>query len=127
MMRNRSASILLAVGMLAAPAAQAQTPVRGGILTYAVAAEPPTYDCHQANTFAVLQRVSPHYSTLLKFEDGKYPAIVGDVAATWTISPDQLTYTFKLHPNITFHDGAPFTSEDVKASFERVMAPPQGV
>ena len=39
-MRNLSASILLAVGLLAAPAVQAQQPVKGGILTYAVAAEP---------------------------------------------------------------------------------------
>jgi len=126
-MKHMTTAAMLAIGLLVAPAAQAQQPVKGGILSFAVAAEPPTYDCHQANTFAVLQRVSPHYSTLLKFEDGKYPNIVGDAASGWTVSPDQLTYTFKLHPNITFHDGTPMTSEDVKASFERVMSPPQGI
>jgi len=125
-MRRLLALAVLAVTALAAPAS-AQTPVRGGILPFAIAAEPPTYDCHQANTFAVLHRVSPHYSTLLAFEPGKYPSIVGGAAASWTVSPDQKTYTFKLHPNITFHDGTPFTSEDVKATYERIQKPPQGV
>ena len=126
-MRHLLSIACLLTATLLAPIVHAQQPVRGGILPFALAAEPPTYDCHQANTFAVLQRVSPHYSILLKFEDGKYPNIVGDAAASWTVSPDQLTYTFKLHPNMTFHDGSPFTSEDVKASFERVKSPPQGV
>ena len=124
-------SALLLASALLAPGAQAQIatqlPVRGGILPFALAAEPPTYDCHQANTFAVLQRVSPHYSTLLKFEDGKYPNIIGDAAVSWTVSPDEKTFTFKLHPNITFHDGTPFTSEDVKATYERIRTPPQGI
>ena len=131
-MRSFAIAVLVLIGWVAGgwvavPAAQAQQPVRGGILPFALAAEPPTYDCHQANTFAVVQRVSPHYSSLLKFADGKYPEVAGDVAASWTVSPDQLTYTFKLHPNITFHDGSPFTSEDVKASFERIKSPPAGI
>ena len=120
------AMALASPAVLPAPA-QAQSPVRGGILPFAMAAEPPTYDCHAANTFAVLQRVSPHYSTLLKFQDLKYPNVVGDAAASWDISNDQRTYTFKLQPNITFHDGSPFTSTDVRASYERIMSPPSGV
>ena len=124
--------LIIAACLFTAPVwastAQAQEqPVRGGILPFAIAAEPPTYDCHQANTFAVMQRAAPHYSTLLAFEDGKYPNVVGDVAASWTVSPDQLTYTFKLRPNITFHDGSAFTSEDVKVNYERIKSPPQGV
>ena len=95
-MRSFAVAVLVLIGWVpggwvAVPAAQAQQPVRGGILPFALAAEPPTYDCHQANTFAVVQRVSPHYSSLLKFADGKYPEVAGDVAASWTVSPDQLT------------------------------------
>ena len=58
-----------------AGAAAAQEPQRGGTLVFAIAAEPPTYDCHGTQTFAVLQRVAPHYSTLLRFEPGKYPNV----------------------------------------------------
>ena len=102
-------------------------PKRGGTLEYAVDAEPPDYDCHANVTFAVLHPVAPHYSTLLKFDTANYPQVEGDLADSWTVSPDKMTYTFKLHPNILFHDGSPLTSADVKASYERIIHPPPGV
>jgi peptide/nickel transport system substrate-binding protein len=104
-----------------------EVPQRGGTLTWGIVAEPPTYDCHAATTFAVMQRVAPHYSTLLKYEQDNFPRIVGDVAKSWTVSSDSLVYTFKLHPNIKFHDGSILTSADVKASYERMMSPPPGI
>jgi len=106
---------------------QAAEPRRGGVLQWAIAAEPPTYDLHASETFAVLQRVAPHYSFLLRFEPGKYPNIVGDLAESWTVSPDQLTFTFKLHRNVKFHDGTALTSEDVKATYDQLMTPPPGI
>jgi peptide/nickel transport system substrate-binding protein len=42
-----------------------------------------------------------------------------DLAESWTISDDQLTYTFKLRQGVTFHDGTTFTSADVMASLDR--------
>jgi peptide/nickel transport system substrate-binding protein len=128
---GRRAVLALPLAGAAGNAAWAQEertkPQRGGILTYAVAAEPPTYDLHATGTFAVMHRVAPHYSTLLRYEPGNYPKIVGDLAASWTESPDRLTYTFRLHPNVRFHDGTPLTSEDVKASYDRMRNPPEGV
>ena len=38
--------------------------------------------------------------------------------ADFTAAPDRLTYTFKLRPGITWHDGQPFTAQDVKFTFE---------
>jgi len=108
-------------------APQQGTPQRGGTLSFAVAAEPPTYDLHQSATFAVIHRVAPHYSTLLRYEPGNYPNIVGDLAASWEAAPDLLSFTFRLHPNVRFHDGTILTSEDVRASYQRMMAPPPGV
>jgi peptide/nickel transport system substrate-binding protein len=102
-------------------------PKRGGVLNFAVDAEPPNYDCHANVSFATLHPVAPHYSTLLRFDTADYPRIEGDLAESWTISADQLTYTFRLHPNILFHDGSQLTSEDVKASYERIVRPPSGV
>ena len=50
----------------------------------------------------------------------------GDVepllAASWTISEDRLTYTFKLRQGVRFHDGATFDASDVKFTFERNAA-----
>jgi peptide/nickel transport system substrate-binding protein len=112
----------------AAPASKpGETPRRGGELVYIVSAEPPSFDGHKETTFAVIHPVSPHYSTLLKFDPDNYPKVIGDLAESWTVSPDNLTYTFKLRDGVKFHDGSSMTSRDVKASYDRIIAPPQGV
>src|SRR6266403_5202425 len=41
------------------------------------------------------------------------------LAESWTVSPDQRVYEFKLREGLTFHNGDPFTAEDVKFSFQR--------
>ena len=45
------------------------------------------------------------------------------LASSWTVSPDQTTYTFTLRPNVTWQDGKPFTSADVKFSIEKIILP----
>ncbi len=119
--------LVLLFGLAPCVGLAAEEPQRGGTLNWGIVAEPPTYDCHAATTFAVMQRVAPHYSTLLKYEQNNFPKVVGDAAKSWTVSPDGLTYTFKLYPNIKFHDGSVLTAADVKASYERIMAPPAGI
>ncbi len=120
-----SAALTAAVALLPA-IADAQTPKTGGELRFAVSAEPPDYDCHAATSFAFIHPVRPHYSTLLKFDPENYPKVVGDLAESWEQSGDGLTYTFKLRKNVKFHDGTPFTSEDVKATYERIRNPQGG-
>ncbi len=102
-------------------------PQRGGTLEFAVLVEPKTYDCVSNTSFAFLHPIAPHYSTLLKFDAANYPRIVGDLAQSWTISSDRRTYTFKLTPNVLFHDGSALTSKDIKATYERIINPPPGI
>jgi peptide/nickel transport system substrate-binding protein len=102
-------------------------PKHGGTLLFTVDSEPSNYDCQANVSFAFLHPVAPHYSTLLKFDTANYPQITGDLAESWTVSPDKLTYSFKLRPNVLFHDGTPLTSSDVKASYQRIIHPPPGV
>ena len=105
----------------------AQTPRRGGVLLSVIGADAPSLDPHQESTFATLQPVAPLYSTLLQIEPGNYPNVIGDVATDWKISSDALTYTFKIRRDIKFHDGSPLTSADVKATYDKIIFPPQGV
>src|SRR3981081_2802650 len=44
------------------------------------------------------------------------------LAESWTLSPDQKVYDFKLREGLKFHNGDPFTAEDVKFSFDRANA-----
>ena len=97
------------------------------MLKFAVVSEPANYDCHAQSSFGFIHPVRPHYSTLLAVDAAKYPAVKGDLAASWSISEDRLTYTFNLKTGVRFHDGSALTAEDVQASYERIRRPPAGV
>src|SRR5438876_6700312 len=123
-----TAAVSIAVLVAPAPPARAaETPRRGGVLLAAIAADAPSLDPHQEQTFATIELVAPLYSTLIQIDPLSYPKIIGDAASEWKISSDGLTYTFKLRPGIRFHDGSSLTSADVKASHDKILFPPQGV
>src|SRR3954449_2412449 len=105
----------------------AQQPKKGGTLNFAISAETPHYDNHGSDTYATLHFAAPFYSTLLRFNLDKFPDVQGDLADKWEVAPDLMTYTFKLHPGVKFHDGADLSSQDVKATYDRLRAPPAGV
>jgi peptide/nickel transport system substrate-binding protein len=130
----RGATVLAAtvLALWTAPLSAAEngadaTPRRGGILNFAVTAEPSNYDCASNVSFAFIHPIAPHYSTLLKFDPQNYPSVVGDLAESWTVSADKRVYTFKLRPNVLFHDGTKLTAADIKASYEHIIHPPPGV
>src|SRR5882724_2135964 len=105
-----------------------EQPVRGGTLVFGInSGDPPTYDCHQSALFPIIHLLTPHYSNLLKIDTVNYPKLIGDLAESWTVAEDAKTYAFKLHRGVKFHDGSPFSAEDVKASYDRIRNPPQGV
>jgi len=127
-MRRLPVSSLIVLALLVVPlVAQAQTPRQGGELVFAVAETPPSFDGHRETTFAMLHPVAPHYSTLLRFDPADYPKIVGDLAESWTISKDGLTYAFKVRTGVKFHDGSAVTARDVKATYDKIIFPPPGV
>lgn len=49
--------------------------------------------------------------------------LAGDLARSWSVSPDGRTYTFDLHPDAVWHDGQPFTSADVIFTWDRLFDP----
>src|SRR5690349_17445102 len=59
------------------------------------------------------------YNGLLMLDEQFNP--MPDLAESWTVSPDGTIYTFNLAHNVTWHDGQPFTSADVKFTFEEIL------
>ncbi len=52
--------------------------------------------------------------------------VVSGLAKDWTFDEDTCTYTFHLEENVKWHDGEPFTAEDVKFTIEAIMDPENG-
>jgi peptide/nickel transport system substrate-binding protein len=111
------------------PAASPALPRAGGELTFLVPAEPPSYDAHREETFALIHPAAPHYNTLLRIDpfDPTGTRVVGDLAESWAVSPDKRTYVLKLRRGVKFHDGSELTSRDVRATYEKIIDPPPGV
>jgi peptide/nickel transport system substrate-binding protein len=61
------------------------------------------------------------FSSLVKFDKNYNPS--GDMASHWEISEDQRTITFFLKEDIAWHDGAPFTAEDLMFQYAMMIHP----
>lgn len=59
------------------------------------------------------------YENLVQFNEKN--ELVGQLAKSWDISPDSLTYTFHLRDGVKFHDGTDFNAQAVKANYDRVV------
>lgn len=87
--------------------------------------QPPDPDVYYAGEGLVL--TTNTYEGLLAYQTGTAtPTLVPALATKYTVSSDQKTFTFTLRSGVTFHDGTPFTSAAVKASFDRRTAVNQG-
>ncbi len=104
-----------------------EKPRYGGILNYAVANTPPSYDAHRETSFATLHPIGPHYSLLLKFDEDHYPKVIEDLAESWTVSRDNKTYTFRIRKGVKFHDGSSLTARDIKATYDKIIFPTSAV
>ena len=122
----------LAALLLASAPAFAETPKRGGTLTYVIPADaPPSFDGHREGTFAMLHATAPFYSVLIRINPENPSSTTDFVCDLCTEMPtptdEDATYTFKLRDGVKFHDGSPLTAFDVKASWEHIIHPPEGV
>ncbi len=121
---------LLAIAI--APPASAEAPKRGGTLTFMIPADaPPSFDGHREGTFAMLHATAPFYSVLIRINPENPSSTTDFVCDVCTEMPkptdEDATYTFKLRDGVKFHDGSPLTAADVKASWDHIIFPPEGV
>ncbi|PYN04358.1 MAG: ABC transporter substrate-binding protein [Candidatus Rokuibacteriota bacterium] len=117
-MRTRLAvlAVLAALGLVtSASAAPPKDAIVIGLVAEPVTMDPPQIT--DLNSARVTKRI---FEGLVAQELGSYKLVPG-LAQSWDISKDGLTYTFKLRPNVKFHDGTPFNAEAVKFVFERQL------
>ena len=113
-----SMPLTLLVGTLVCLGGSLAAAAEKDTLAIAITADPRNISPVSASTFhdwVVGYRV---YSSLLQADPDFQP--VPDLAESWDVSPDNLTYTFHLKRNATFHDGTPITSEDVAFSIKEI-------
>src|SRR5664279_1040361 len=102
-----------ASGASAAPsvAPSGPTPVNGGTWIFGSASDPATLDAiliQDGESFRIAQQI---YETLIKLKAGSPSDLQPDLAKSWDVSADGLTYTFHLQTGVTFSDGTPFNAD----------------
>ena len=114
-----------------APAAVAAAggPEYGGTLRFSTGtAFPPKLDLTQTSTYTSLVHYARMYSGLLQFSPRDGTELFPDLATEWEISENGLDYTFKIDPRVTeWHDGTPFTVDDIVFAYKRWIEPPTGI
>ena len=90
-----------------------------GNLIAAIAGEPDQLDPQKTSSYFSFEVLENVFDTLVEPDENleMRPAL----AESWTVSPDQLTWTFRLRDGVTWHDGSPFTADDVVYSYRRII------
>src|SRR5690606_18369599 len=91
----------------------------GGVVVAGIAGEPDQLDPHSTTAYFSFQVLENVFDTLVQPDENLEmgPALAED----WEVSEDQLTWTFHLREGVTWHDGSPFTADDVAYSFNRII------
>lgn len=96
-------------------------PVTGGKLVYAIPGNPDSLDPQATTGTLTFQHVKSAYDTLL--EPDAAGNLVPALAESYEFSEKDLTITFQLRQGVKFHNGDALTAADVKATFDRMLAP----
>jgi len=120
----RVAVLGLLVVVVAAAVAQGQAPRRGGVLNAMLGEDPPGFSIHESATISGLWPVAPCYSNLVIFDplrpNESVQTVLPELAEKWSWQDNYRNLVFFLRRNVKWHDGQPFTSRDVKYTFDIV-------
>src|SRR5882762_5469804 len=113
-----------ACGLVNQAEAGKRQPQRGGTLRFATRGDAAGLDPHRNTIYLVSTPLAATTQGLLDLDLQSEP--VPGIAAEWEVSPDLLTYTFKLRKGVLFHNGREVDAEAVKWNFERIQDPKIG-
>jgi peptide/nickel transport system substrate-binding protein len=88
------------------------------VLRWSTPAEHQTFDPHAATGYVPIQSIIQVYAGLVRRTAGTHFGPEPELAVSWRLV-EPTVWEFELRPGVTFHDGAPFTAEDVVFSIER--------
>ena len=118
----------------AAPSA-GETPKKGGMLNLVVGSKIPSYDGHAESTFGMIHPIRPFYSLLIRVNPDNAQSATdmicdiceGKVSHQGDPGSNGMVYTYKIRKGVQFHDGTPLTAQDVLATYNKIVFPPEGV
>ena len=118
-------ALAAAVGLVAvAFPVTSQTPKRGGVLQSVLIEDPPGLIIHESATVSNVWPMAPCYSNLVLFHPLKpletMDTVMPELAERWSWQDNYRNLVFFLRKNVKWHDGQPFTSKDVKHTFDMV-------
>ena len=117
----RSAAALAIASAFALPAPLlAATPKDTLVVTWAID-DILSMDPAEAFEISAGEVLGNSYDRLLRYDVNDPSKLVADIAKSWTVSPDDKTYTFTLKPGLKFASGNPLTAEDVAYSLQRAV------
>src|SRR5260370_18042070 len=91
----------------------------------------PSVDAHSEAAYATIHSAAPFYSTLIRINPYNPASTTDFVCDLCTEMPkptdDGKTYTFKIRDGVKWHDGSPLSAEDVAASWNKIIDPPEAV
>ncbi len=102
----------------------ADEPVSGGTLVWGHSETTQNLDMHQTGTASTSRVLQNIHNAIVTIDSNM--EVVPQLAESFEVSDDGLTYTFRLREGVMFHDGSTMTSEDVKYSFDRCRDPDTG-
>ena len=124
-------AVLTMVALLALPAAPAaaQTPKSGGSLNIMLREDlAQGFAIHETSTISTVWPAMPCLSNLVIFDPAKQTesteTIIGELAEKWSWQDNFRNLVFFLRKDVKWHDGKPFTSKDVKATFDMLREAP---
>jgi peptide/nickel transport system substrate-binding protein len=121
-----AATLFLSVICSAGLAAE---PKQGGTLRIYHRDSPGSASIHESATYSVNAPFMPVFNNLVIYKQdvaqNNMDSIVPELAESWAWSVDKKTLTFKLRQGVKWHDGKPFTSADVKCTFDMLMGKSQ--